>query len=856
MKKRLFTLLLALVAIAKTAQAQVVLDETNFPDANFRSALASKFGISEGTEITAEKIAATTLLRVSSRKIANLTGIEHFTALTELYCYRNQLTSLDVSSCTALKYLDCNGNQLTSLDVSGCTELTGLDCSDNQLTSLDVSKNTALTWLGCSNNQLTLLDVSKNTALTTLQCSSNQLTSLDVSGCTALTGLTCSDNQLTSLDVSQNTALTYLWCFSNQLTSLGVSGCTALKDLRCYNNQLTSLDVSNNTALTILICGNNQLTSLDVSGCTALTSLSCDGNQLTSLDVSKNTALTELYCFRNQIKGEAMDALVKGLPTVENGNCMVIDTKDENEGNVCTKTQVTISKRKGWKVYDYDGGGTYNQETYSYVYPEYEGSGPEVEGVPLNAENFPDANFREALAKEFGINEGDCITITEAEIASTTLLRVSSRKIADLTGIEHFTALTELYCGSNQLTSLDVSKNTALTRLDCGGNQLTSLDVSKNTELTYLQCGWNGLTSLDMSNNTILTELLCYNNQLTSLDISKNVELKYLYCSGNQLTSLEVYRNDKLKDISCYRNLLSSLDVSKNTELKTLYCNENQLTSLDVSKNTALTKLDCRSNQIKGEKMNALVASLPAVEWGEFIVINTNDENEKNVCTKSQVTVAKEKGWTVYDYSGTKYQKYEGSDELLLDEENFGDANFREALSEILNINESEEITEEIIEKTTTLDVSEKAISNLSGVEHFTVLTTLYCHINQIKSEEMAALIAALPDLNSNEAKGMMRAEETNPRAGALYALDFTDENEQNVCTVEHVAAANAKGWTVYCKTANGWQEYDGEVPTGIHSIDNGKLTIDNWYSVDGKKVSGEPKNPGLYIRNGKKVVK
>ena len=93
-------------------------------------------------------------------------------------------------------------------------------------------------------------------------------------------------------------------------------------------------------------------------------------------------------------------------------------------------------------------------------------------------------------------------------------------------------------------------------------------------------------------------------------------------------------------------------------------------------------------------------------------------------------------------------------------------------------------------------------------------------------------------------------------RTDALYALDFTDENEQNVCTEEHVAAANAKGWTVYCKTANGWQEYDGEGPTGINSIDNGKLIIDNWYSVDGKKLNGEPTKKGVYIMNGRKVLK
>jgi len=120
-----------------------------------------------------------------------------------------------------------------------------LYCYSNQLTSLDVSNNTALEYLYCYDNQLTSLDVSNNTALTTLSCYSNQLTSLDVSTNTALTDLYCYSNQLTSLDVSNNTALIYLWCTSNQLTSLDVSTNTALTSLYCDSNQLTSLDVRN-----------------------------------------------------------------------------------------------------------------------------------------------------------------------------------------------------------------------------------------------------------------------------------------------------------------------------------------------------------------------------------------------------------------------------------------------------------------------------------------------------------------------------------------------------------------------------------------------------------------------------------
>ena len=64
--------------------------------------------------------------------------------VTELYCYNNQLSSLDVSGCTSLTTLNCEGNKLTSLNVSGCTALTKLRCGDNWLKSLDVSGCTAL----------------------------------------------------------------------------------------------------------------------------------------------------------------------------------------------------------------------------------------------------------------------------------------------------------------------------------------------------------------------------------------------------------------------------------------------------------------------------------------------------------------------------------------------------------------------------------------------------------------------------------------------------------------------------------------------------------------------------------------
>ena len=332
--------------------ADVTIDNTNFPDANFRT-VVKKFDTNQDSSLSDTEIAAVKKINCSNKGITNLKGIEYFTSLNILRCTDNQLTALDVSENTALTKLNCCFNKLTSLDVSKNTALTILECNANRLTALDVSKNTALTELNCSINELTALDVSKNTALTILYCNDNQLTSLDVSKNTALISLSCVCNQLTSLDVSKNTALQILNCNYNQLTVLDVSKNTALTGLKCRNNQLTVLDVSKNTALTDLECRDNQLTVLDVSKNTALTDLECRNNQLTSLDVS-NTNMDDLYC-----GGNIYQIIVGNDPTFDlstlPGNFDVAKTSNWSGGTVSGNT-LTVDSGKDTVAYRYDCG--------------------------------------------------------------------------------------------------------------------------------------------------------------------------------------------------------------------------------------------------------------------------------------------------------------------------------------------------------------------------------------------------------------------------------------------------------------------------------------------------------------------
>ena len=159
--------------------------------------------------------------------------------------------------------------------------------------------------------------------------------------------------------------------------------------------------------------------------------------------------------------------------------------------------------------------------------------------------NIPDANFKASLVGNTNINtNGDSeIQVSEAS-AFTGAITCYGQNISDLTGIEAFTALTELMCNHNPLTSLDVSGCTALTHLNCQTAELTSLDVSGATALTYLYCPHNEIISLDLTQNTALTYLYFRHcPQLECLNVKNGNNTAFTYFNvGNtlNLTCIEV----------------------------------------------------------------------------------------------------------------------------------------------------------------------------------------------------------------------------------------------------------------------------------------------------------------------------
>ena len=637
----------------------IAINNTNFPDANFRKYL---FSTSYGNDgfLTEEDLANVTEMNVASKGIASLKGIEYFTALTSLDCSRNNLTDLDVSKNTKLTTLKCYHNKIRGAKM------------DALIASMPIVENGDF-------YVVNFYDDDESLARGLSQHHEGKVTS-DFEDIPYTEQNECTKLQATAAKAKGWT----VWCYGFRVGSLGwyeydiyyglVINKTNFPDdnfrtyllSKSYGNDgiLTDEELANVTEMTV---ADKDIASLKgIEHFTALTYLDCSNNKLTELDVSKNTKLTTLRCFCNRIKGAQMDALIASMPIVENGDFYVLYWRDDSadpapddgeleyarglgqldEGKVtsdmnnlptdyneCTKFQAAAAAAKGWTVWKYlvPLGGTAG-------YSKFDVSGI----VAINEKNFPDDVFRsEVLNLPYGY--GSDGLLTEEEIAAVTWFNIFHMGFKSLKGIEYFTALTDLYCEDNLLTDLDVSKNTALNYLRCERNQLTSLKLPEGTVLETLSCQSNQLTTIDVSKNPGLTRLDCGFNPLRTLDVSKNTKLTSLHCNDNQLTTL---------------------DVSNNPELEFLDCSGNKLTALDMSKNTKLTNLNCYQNRINGEQMTVLVNSLPTVEKGTFIVLTQPYEQDQNACTRPQVQIAKDKGWKVLHYFPEfgEYMEYDGSD--------------------------------------------------------------------------------------------------------------------------------------------------------------------------------------------------
>lgn len=278
-------MVLTLLPTAALADGDVAINETYFPDENFRGYVKEKFDKNKDDILSAEEIAAVKDIHVEGKPITSIEGIEHFTALESLDCSKTTLPSLDTSHNENLVFLRCNEiSTLTTLNVSENTALKHLYCNDNPLTALDLANNTALEKLECGENEFTTLDLSKNTSLKYFGFFNGKLSSLDLTNNTNLEELYFCGNNFSTIDISKNTKLKFLHLFSNQLITLDTSKHSNLQRLWVYDNPLTSMNLGDSGS-TMEVKFDNKPYPIEVSAAEK----TFDLNTLPGFDVSKAT---------------------------------------------------------------------------------------------------------------------------------------------------------------------------------------------------------------------------------------------------------------------------------------------------------------------------------------------------------------------------------------------------------------------------------------------------------------------------------------------------------------------------------------------------------------------------------------
>ena len=290
------------------------------------------------------------------------------------------------------------------------------------------------------------------------------------------------------------------------------------------------------------------------------------------------------------------------------------------------------------------------------------------------------------------------------------------------------------------------------------------------------------------------------------------IALTWLNCHENKLKELNVSMNTALQTLYCGSNQLTALDMSQNTALQTLDCSNNQLTALDASKNIVLTELYCNTNQLTAlDVANNTLLTYLSCGYNQLTVLDTSNNTELIglYCNYNQLT-------TLNVLKNTELMILQCSNNQLT----------------MLDAPKSTELT--ILEcnnnQLTALDVS-----------GCTALECLECYNNHIKGVSMDALISSLPQTDS----------------GWFYVYDNKDSDEGNVCTKAQVAAAKAKGWSMY--DSNG-TEYEGssdeETSIALPTTETVEANAPV-YTLSGQKVNGGSLKgkKGIYIVGGKKVV-
>jgi hypothetical protein len=276
---------------------------TPIPDSNFELYLINlgidSQGIANGSILNSDAEAVTNL-SILNPLILDITGLEAFKNLEDLYISSYAGSSCPIYTMDSLKKLTIIGSGISNLNLSQNTILQELTIQSSPLTNVDLSQNTLLKSLDLKSVEISDLDINNNVLLETVALGSFLCDTLDFSNNLNLTHLGIAFLGLDYIDITNNTALSIL-TYRDSATEIDLSQNVNLEQVNLEQNMFSEIDLSQNNAIEQLYIGNNQLDSVNVANLANLKRFRCDSNYIDRLDLRFNPLLEYLDCRTNNL---------------------------------------------------------------------------------------------------------------------------------------------------------------------------------------------------------------------------------------------------------------------------------------------------------------------------------------------------------------------------------------------------------------------------------------------------------------------------------------------------------------------------------------------------------------------------
>ncbi len=690
-----------------------------FEDSNLESAIRS--WLKYDGEWTREYMATVDTLDIGEANITNISGVEQFPNLKELYLNQNNISDISIlSKMPQLETISLRVNNITDISpLAGLVNLDRLFIHENQISDISVLQNLEnLTTLTVYKNSIT--DISPILNLEKLDlayvCLENDIPQSQIDQLQENfpeLDTDCFDRVITFEDSNLESALREYLDYDGEWTEDYLASINTIVLIEKNITSLKGLEYLSN--IEVLIIANNNISDFShISNLTTLTSLNLFGNQLTDISaVSNLTNLEDISFANNQITDISPLSSLGNLKSLSLHTNSISDISPISNLTSITKlwlhtnqitdisavnnlTNLEFISSEGNQITDISSLFELNSLKTASVCLENDIPQSQIDQLQANYPQlgsdcfdriitFEDENLESALREYLGY-DGEW---TESYLASIDSIVLNDNDISNLTGLEFMWNVKKIWITNNNISDLSAISNLhTITSLNLSGNNIADINqlswLNNLKEIFIQSCNISDISVFVNFSNLETAGL--DNNQISDISALQGLtNLKELFATINNISDISVLSNlTALENLWLNNNQISDVSVIRNfTQLIQLGLDENNITDLSPIMNLSnLVKANVCSNNVPLEQINQLASNYADIE--------TNCEGAIDI----------------------------------------GNPALEQAIRETHNYYDG--FTQDYIDGVTHIDINNENLTDISGIEHFVNLESLLIENNQI----------------------------------------------------------------------------------------------------------------------------